>query len=69
MLNTTSMKNPAFVKKVFNQTVKLIQNDWAVDHVKNAKGVPVLAIRIRNGKAQLLDRHGRDLTEQFAVNL
>lgn len=69
MINATSMSHPTFVKKVFDKTVNVIKNDWSVDHVCNAKGVPVLAIRVRGGKAKLTDRHGRDLTEQFAKHL
>jgi hypothetical protein len=69
MINKTSLKHPVMIKKIMRQTAELIRNGWAVDHVKNSKGVPVLAIRIRNGKALLTDRHGRNLTAQFAGNL
>jgi len=57
------------IRKIMRQTAELIRNGWTVDHVKNEKGVPVLAIRIRNGKALLTDRHGRNLTAQFSGNL
>jgi hypothetical protein len=69
MINKTSLKHPVMIKKIMRQTANLIRNGWAVDHVKNSKGVPVLAIRIHNGKALLTDRHGRNLTAQFAGNL
>ena len=69
MINKTSLKHPVLIKKIMRQTAESIRNGWTVDHVKNEKGVPVLAIRIRNGKALLTDRHGRNLTAQFAGNL
>lgn len=69
MLNTTSLCHPTLVKKIFDITKNIIKNDWCVDHVCNAKGVPILAIRVRNGKAKITDRHNRDLTNAFSVHL
>ena len=69
MINKTSLKHPVLIKKIMRQTAELIRNGWSVGHVDNEKGFPVLAIRIRNGKALLTDRHGRNLTAQFAGNL
>lgn len=69
MINQTSLKHPTIIKKVFAATKNVVQNNWSVDHVTNAKGVVILAIRVHDGKAILTDRYGRNLTKQFAANL
>lgn len=65
MITESTLRNPALRRKIMQATAHVIKHDWCVEHIKNTQGVPVLAIRVRDGKAILTDRHHRDVTEAF----
>jgi hypothetical protein len=70
MITTTSLVHPTMKAKIMQATANVIQKGYVVEHVSNAQGVPIMAIRIReNGKAWVLGRNGRDLTETVKRSL
>jgi aspartate carbamoyltransferase regulatory subunit len=70
MITTTSLVHPTMKRKIMQATANVIRKGYVVDHVINAQGVPIMAIRMReNGMAWVLGRNGRDLTETVKRSL
>jgi citrate lyase alpha subunit len=70
MITTTSLVHPTMRAKIMQATVNVVTHGYVVDHVSNAQGIPVMAIRVRpNGRAWVLGRNGRDLTETVKRSL
>lgn len=69
MITTTSLKHPTMRRKIIAATIHVLRDKYSVEHVQNADGVPVLAIRERNGSVIVTDRFNRDVTKQVAEAL
>lgn len=65
MINSTSLNNPKTLNAI-KQATKNVINGYVVDHVNNRHGIPFLAVRIRDGRAVVTDRLGRDLAPEIA---
>lgn len=66
MITSTSLKHPTMRAKIIKATSNVLHKGYCVEHVENAQGIPVMAIRVRNGKAWVLDGKGNDITKQVA---
>ena len=65
MITKTTLQHPHTIEAIKRATVSCM-NGHIVEHVNNRNGIPFLAIRVRNGKALVTDRFGRDLTKTIA---
>lgn len=66
MITKTSLKHPTMRAKIIQATSGVIHKGHIVEHVHDAKGIPVMVIAKWNGKIKVTDRMGRDITKAVA---
>lgn len=65
-MNKTNLKaflsSPASRKRLANAIRNCRENGYSNDHVSNAKGRNILAVKVRDGKLEITDRKYNDVT-------